>query len=277
MKAIKALVLLMSVAMAMIGTSCSSSRQAVNNGQTPSGINGNIGEYAQYATWKTLVSKGKVTLTAGAGKTVSSSMQMKMIAGRSISISVRPLLGIEMARLYIANDEIIILDRYHKIYVREKASVLTSGVPVDITTLQDILLGRPHILGKGTFTAALAGDVVLTADNGTVKLTPVEQYEGFNYAYVFNADRNLERLDVSPAGGESIYSANYRNVETTLAGKVATEVDVATKLNGTDISLGLSLKTLTWNNDISDDIEIPADYQEATGSSIIKALGGTVR
>ena len=277
MKAIKALVLLMSVAMAMIGTSCSSSRQAVNNGQTPSGINGNIGEYAQYATWKTLVSKGNVTLTAGAGKTVSSSMQMKMIAGRSISISVRPLLGIEMARLYIANDEIIILDRYHKIYVREKASVLTSGVPVDINTLQDILLGRPHILGKGTFTAALAGDVVLTADNGTVKLTPVEQYEGFNYAYVFNADRNLERLDVSPAGGESIYSANYRNVETTLAGKVATEVDVATKLNGTDIALGLSLKTLTWNNDISDDIEIPADYQEATGSSIIKALGGTVR
>ena len=208
---------------------------------------------------------------------MSSSMQMKMIAGRSISISVRPLLGIEMARLYIANDEIIILDRYHKIYVREKASVLTSGVPVDINTLQDILLGRPHILGKGTFTAALAGDVVLTADNGTVKLTPVEQYEGFNYAYVFNADRNLERLDVSPAGGESIYSANYRNVGTTLAGKVATEVDVATKLNGTDIALGLSLKTLTWNNDISDDIEIPADYQEATGSSIIKALGGTVR
>ena len=277
MKAIKALVLLMSVAMAMIGTSCSSSRQAVNNGQTPSGIDSKIGEYAQYATWKTLVSKGKVTLTAGAGKTVSSSMQMKMIAGRSISISVRPLLGIEMARLYIANDEIIILDRYHKIDVREKASVLTSGVPVDINTLQDILLGRPHILGKGTFTAALAGDVVLTADNGTVKLTPVEQYEGFNYAYVFNADRNLERLDVSPAGGESIYSANYRNVETTLAGKVATEVDVATKLNGTDIALGLSLKTLTWNNDISDDIEIPADYQEATGSSIIKALGGTVR
>ena len=133
------------------------------------------------------MSKGKVTLTAGAGKTVSSSMQMKMIAGRSISISVRPLLGIEMARLYIANDEIIILDRYHKIYVREKASVLTSGVPVDINTLQDILLGRPHILGKGTFTAALAGDVMLTADNGTVKLTPVEQYDGFNYAYVFSA------------------------------------------------------------------------------------------
>ena len=99
MKAIKALVLLMSVAMAMIGTSCSSSRQAVNNGQTPSGIDSKIGEYAQYATWKTLVSKGKVTLTAGAGKTVSSSMQMKMIAGRSISISVRPLLAIEMHRL----------------------------------------------------------------------------------------------------------------------------------------------------------------------------------
>lgn len=277
MKAIKAIVLLMIVAVAMIGTGCSSSRQAVNKEQTLSSIDSRIGEFAQYAAWETLVCKGKVTLAAGAGKTVTSSMQMKMIAGRSISISVRPLLGIEMARLYIAGDEIVILDRYHKVYVREKASVLTSGMPVDITTLQDILLGRPHILGKGTFTAALAGDVVLTANGDAVTLSPVEQYEGFNYAYVFNADRNLERLEVAPNGGDAIYSANYSNVATTRAGKVATEVAVATKLNGVDLTLGLTLNSLTWNNDISDDIDIPADYQEATGSSIIKALGGTVR
>ena len=251
MKAIKAIVLLMIVAVAMIGTGCSSSRQAVNKEQTLSSIDSRIGEFAQYAAWKTLVCKGKVTLAAGAGKTVTSSMQMKMIAGRSISISVRPLLGIEMARLYIAGDEIVILDRYHKVYVREKA--------------------------KGTFTAALAGDVVLTANGDAVTLSPVEQYEGFNYAYVFNADRNLERLEVTPNGGDAIYSANYSNVATTRAGKVATEVAVATKLNGVDLTLGLTLNSLTWNNDISDDIEIPADYQEATGSSIIKALGGTVR
>ena len=132
-------------------------------------------------------------------------------------------------------------------------------------------------MGKGTFTAALAGDVVLTANGDAVTLSPVEQYEGFNYAYVFNADRNLERLEVTPNGGDAIYSANYSNVTTTRAGKVATEVAVATKLNGVDLTLGLTLNSLTWNNDISDDIDIPADYQEATGSSIIKALGGTVR
>ena len=70
MKAIKAIVLLMIVAVAMIGTGCSSSRQAVNKEQTLSSIDSRIGEFAQYAAWETLVCKGKVTLAAGAGKTV---------------------------------------------------------------------------------------------------------------------------------------------------------------------------------------------------------------
>ncbi|MGN0214235.1 MAG: DUF4292 domain-containing protein [Muribaculaceae bacterium] len=277
-KRLKAIMPMMLLAMvAMLGTGCSSSRQAVNTGGQDVDTTVKIGELAQYADWQTLVCSGKVSLAIGTDKSVRSSMQMKMIEGKSISISIRPLLGIEMARLYIANDEIVIIDRYHKVYVREKASLLTSGVPVDVSTLQDILLGRPHVLGKGTLNASMANDVTFKIENGTINMSPVEQYEGFGYGYVFNANRCVERLDVWPTGGEAIYSVNYAGIETTLAGKISTEVAVATKLNGAALSLDLSLKNFTWNTEFSDDVDIPAGYNEATGSSIIKALGGTVR
>ena len=153
---------LVALVMIAVCASCSSTRNAANggNGQT-SFTKTAASEYAQYGDWKSLVTSGKVSIAIGGNKSMSSSMQMKMVKGRSISFSIRPFLGIEVGKMYIVDDEIVIIDRIHKVYVKEKASLLTSGVPVDVLTLQDILLGRPHILGEGTFCASMADKVEL--------------------------------------------------------------------------------------------------------------------
>lgn len=273
--------MMLSVASVMIlmGASCSTTRQAGSSstGNVSSTSIKGVSEYAQYGDWKSLVSSGKVSFAMQGGKSMSSSMQMKMVNGRSISISIRPLLGIEMARVYIADDEIVIIDRIHKVYVKEKASLLTSGVPVDVATLQDIMLGRPHILGQGTFSAAMANEVSLEHDGATTYLLPLKQYAGFSYKYAFDEQKNIVSLDVSPAGGQSVYSVKYADVETSLAGKVSTKTTVDTEINGKSLSLDMNLKSMTWNTDFVDNMEIPSGYSQASGSSIIKALGGTIR
>jgi len=271
-------VLTMVAAMAVMNTSCSSSRQ-VSNGNNQQLVTESKGvqEYAQYGDWTSLVSGGKVSVATSGGKSMSSSMQMKMVKGKSISISMRPLLGIEVARVYIVDDEIVIIDRIHKIYVKEKASLLTSGVPVDVATLQDIMLGRPHLIGKGTFSASMAGDVELQHIGSDSYITPKSQYEGFTYRYAFDANKNIKGLEVSVVGGQSVYAVNYNDVETSLAGKVATETSVNTEINGKTLMLDMTLKNLTWNTDFNDSFEIPSGYSQASGSSIIKALGGTIR
>lgn len=269
---------LVALVMIAVCASCSSTRNAANggNGQT-SFTKTAASEYAQYGDWKSLVTSGKVSIAIGGGKSMSSSMQMKMVKGRSISFSIRPFLGIEVGKMYIVDDEIVIIDRIHKVYVKEKASLLTSGVPVDVLTLQDILLGRPHILGEGTFCASMADKVELQREGAMAYIKPKNQYEGFSYQYAFDEQKNVVSLDVAPMGGSSIYSVKYGDVETSLAGKVATRTSVDTEISGKSLSLDMTIKSMTWNTDFNDEVEIPNGYTQSSGSAIINALGGTIR
>ncbi|MGM9804169.1 MAG: DUF4292 domain-containing protein [Muribaculaceae bacterium] len=260
--------------LSIMGTSCSTTRRAAQGGSNIATETG-LSQLAQFGEWQTLTTGGKVAL--GGTKSMSSSMQMKMVRGKSIAISIRPLLGIEMAKIYVSGDEIVIVDKYHKVYVREKASVLTSGVPVDVTTLQDILLGRVHILGKGTLSSTMANDVILSQEGNETMLMPSMQYEGFTYSYTFGDDRCVKSLNVSPVGSESIYSVIYDAIETTVAGKISGHTSVMTNVNGNPLELELTLRNLVWNAEFSDEIVIPEGYTEASGSSIVKALGTTVR
>ena len=78
-------------------------------------------------------------------------------------------------------------------------------------------------------------------------------------------------------GGSSIYSVKYGDVETSLAGKVATRTSVDTEISGKSLSLDMTIKSMTWNTDFNDEVEIPNGYTQSSGSAIIKALGGTIR
>ncbi len=259
----------------VMATSCGTSKQA---GQYAGGTDvksAQLGEYAKYGSWNTLVAGGKVAL--GGEKKMSSTMQLKMERGKSISISLRPLLGIEVARIHVEGDDIIIIDRLNKMYIKEKASLLTSGVSVDVATLQDLMLGRAHILGKGTLSPTMAGDVNVVASDYGVVISPKEQYEGFEYGYTYNTDKQIVSLDVKPVGGSSIYNVEYGGVQTSEAGNVATITKVATEINDKALSLELNMKNHVWNGEISNDLVIPSNYSKSTASSILKALGGTVK
>jgi hypothetical protein len=256
-------------------TSCGTSRRASETLGGTEQKSAQLSEYAKYGKWNTLVTSGKVAL--GGEKKMSSSMQLKMVRGKSISISLRPLLGIEVAKIHIEGDDIVIIDRLHKLYIKEKASLLTSGVPVDVSTMQDLLLGRAHILGKGTLSATMKDDVNIVASDFGVVITPKEQYHGFEYGYTYNVDKELVSLEVKPVEGSSIYSVVYGGVQTSEAGNVATTTQVATKINDKALSLELNMKNHSWNAEINNDLDIPQGYSQSTASSILKAMGATVK
>ena len=67
--------------------------------------------------WTDFSVNGKIHLTSSS--TMSSSMLLKMVRGKSISISLRPMLGIEVGKLYIDNENVTIIDKVHNIYVQE--------------------------------------------------------------------------------------------------------------------------------------------------------------
>lgn len=262
-------------------TSCSKKVIQTNDDNGITGIatddNGNpqidISAFYQ-PDWRTFKSGGNVQIGSGS-KSLNSSMQMKMIRNKSIYVSVRPMLGIEAAKMVVNGDSILLVDKLHKRYILEKASLLTNGVPITVGALQDIFLGRAFELGKGSLTQNLKDDFTVSVKDNKVVLTPKNQYNGFDYNFVYDSRNNIVSLNVIPSNSNSsTYSVTYRKVQGTVAGKVATEASVSTKLNGNSFKLDMEYKDLQWNENFTIDTNIPKNYKRIEGKDIMQLLGG---
>lgn len=226
---------------------------------------------ATFGNWTTMKAGGTVTLDGGAS--FSSSMQMRMIKGRSIYISVRPLGLVEVAKLVVTGDTLIVVDKLHKRYLCENVKLITNGIPADVNTLQDIFLGRAFILGEGTLNRVTASKVAATAENGVNTIKPIAQYKGFTYAFKFDSALKILSVEVVPASGAaSTYAVNYGDVQYTPAGNVAGSIDVTTKLNNRNFTLKLDYSNFSWNEKVKIDTGFPRNYTKVEGSSLLKML-----
>lgn len=237
------------------------------------GIIKDLSPYFQ-ADWQYFKSGGNVDIVAGK-KSMSSSMQMKMIRGKSIYISIRPFLGIEAAKLVVKGDSILLVDKLNKRYILEKASILTNGIPVTVDILQDIFLGRAFELGKGSLTQDIKDDFTARVENNKVILTPKQQFNGFDYGFVYDGLSNIVSLNVTPTKlGASTYSVAYSGIQGSVAGKVATKASVSTKVGGNALNLNLEYKDIKWNEAFTIDTNAPKNYKRIEGKDILQLLSG---
>lgn len=278
----KTLALALVATMGMGLTACGSQRSAIDTvgiatQPTPAANEPNVTERLNAiaeatADWSTLSAGG--TIGIGGAKSFSSKMQMRMERGKSIYISLRPLLGIEVGRL-VVGDSVIVIDKLHKRYIAANASLLTNGVPVDVTTLQDIFLGRPFVLGEGSFAKRLVGKVKMTRVDGSMVMEPRKQYAGFTYSFTFNTDNRMRAANVKPSGSKTAtYSVKYADVNTsTPAGSVAGSVSAATEVKGQPFELYIDYGGMTWNESVKIDTKVPSGYTRVDSRQLLNMLG----
>ncbi len=279
MSNIKLLFVAVSIAL-MVMSSCSKKVvQPVIDVNNPSTVNMTssatvVTKYIQ-PEWSSFKSGGNAIIEAG-GKSTGSSMQMRMQRGKSIYVSLRPLMGIEVAKMVIYGDSILLVDKVHKRYMLEKASLLTNGVPVTVDNLQDIFLGRAFELGKGSLNPNIKDDfIVENVEGGKVVLKPRDMFQGFEYNFVYDKSNNMLSLNVIPTKeGESSYSVAYDNVKGTVAGKVPTSLRVSTTMRGRAFTLSLDYNDMKWNEDFTIDTAEPKKYTRVEGGDIMLLLGG---
>ncbi len=245
---------------------------ASSNSQTPAPSV--ISQIAStYGAWSTVKIGGSVAF--GGAVSFSSSMQMRMARDKSIYISVRPLGLVEAAKLVITGDTLIVVDKLHKRYLCENVKIITNGVPADVSTLQDIFLGRAFVLGEGTLSGALAKQVALSDLNGGHLLQPKKQYKGFSYHFKFDAEHKILSVEVAPAGTPtaSTYAVKYSNVGMTMAGLVPGKIDVSTKLNNKNVTLKLEYSNFSWNEPLKIDTSLPKKYTKMSVANLSGMFG----
>lgn len=227
---------------------------------------------AKLGDWQTMQTGGNIKLNAGSS--FSSSIQVRMVKDQAIYISLRPMLGIEAGRLIITADSLYAVDKIHKRYIAEKVSILTSGIPVTVSEVQDMFLGRPFIIGKGTVDNETKSGLNVTREGNTVVLSPDEQYKGYGYAFTFDKNGRITSLDIVPTGGKTAaYQVKYDDVRGTSAGNVAHGININATVERKAMSLALNYKDIDWNGKVKIDASIPQNYKRMSARDLFSMFG----
>lgn len=262
--------LLILIALAALMTACGTTKKATTlptQPGTPSGqatqptvdVNPIDAIITTLGGWQTMQTGGNIKLSAGSS--FSSAIQVRMVRDQAIYISLRPLLGIEAGKLIITADSLYAIDKVHKRYIAEKVSILTSGIPVTVSDVQDIFLGRPCIIGKGTLSQANRSEMTYGTEQNSVMLTPSAKYMGYVYSFIFDKSNRITSLDIAPEGSSTAaYKVKYSDVKATKAGNIAHSINANATIEKKKLTFSLTYKDIDWNGDIKIDRSLPKGY-----------------
>ena len=264
------------IMLAAMMTACGTFKKATSNTDTtttntttPQGdeIDSYDAVIATLGDWQTMQTGGNIKLNAGSS--FSSSIQMRMVRDQAIFISLRPILGIEVGRLLITADSLYAVDKVHKRYIAEKVSILTSGIPLTVSDVQDIFLGRPFIIGKGTMNESVKAGTTVTREGNMVLLTPGEQYKGYGYTFTFDKNNRITSLDIVPvSGATAVFQVKYSDVRGTTAGNIAHGINANATVDNKKMALSLTYKDIDWNGNIKIDRSIPSGYSRMSARDL---------
>lgn len=91
-----------------------------------------------------LTAKAAVDYTDKSGETNSFDVNIRMCQDSAIWISIIPLLGIEVSRLLVTKDSVIVLDRVHKTYLKRDMQYFEEQLKTNVSyeMLQAVMIGN---------------------------------------------------------------------------------------------------------------------------------------
>lgn len=226
-----------------------------------------------YTPWETFSAKATASF---AGSNLRSSVEIRMVRGKAIQVSIRPLLGIEIARLLMTTDSVFVYDKFNKRYIAEALDGFYDLMPVAITPceLQNILLGRPFIIGDELLTDADMDkfDFVVT-NNADWALQPKEQYKLFTYRFLLSG-KNLMGLQAYNTNATKQISCSYANQHIT--GNHALPSFVQLTAQGSSrkytLSINYDVSTATWDSPFEIEKLPSAGYTIMNFEQLLKSL-----
>lgn len=220
--------------------------------------------------WTDFSSSGNITVSTTGS--LSSAIQIKMVRGRSISISIRPLLGIEMGKLFVDKDSVTLVDKYHNIYVRESVSQLL-GNGIGLYALQNLLLSRPFDLTDGAISASNAYHFSATAPDNERRwqMRPAKANQLFGYFFDM-IENNVSRFNVTLNNGQQ-YAMDFSAFKPADGKVIATSISAHIEIGGAKVGMDLKYtKSIRWNSGVTDYIRIPDGARRYSLAQLLKSL-----
>lgn len=207
-------------------------------------------------------------------KSFSVSGRATMVKDESIYISIR-VFGFEAANIYVTPDSIFASYKLNKIYIAEETGRLLANYPVTVGNIQDLLLGRAFMLGKGTLSSDMKKKLDLNSTAESWSVTPSQNLKKVIYSFLFDLNSNALAMTKVDIEGKKPVECKYMNPPVnTAAGYVPKGINISTTLKDIpiDATIAWNLSSAKWNSGATAKWKTPKGYKRISVSDLLKAL-----
>lgn len=218
--------------------------------------------------YNTISTKGKIEFN---GKEVSAIF--KIVKNEILQVSIRPVLGIEMARIDITPDKILFLDRFNKQYTEITFQEIQSSTGLDLNyyNLQSILTNKIFIQGKENlymddfklFTySTMPEHYVLTFDKNEVA----------TYEFFIDSANKIDEVKVSNPVSNAVFLWNYAEFMKDDNYVYPTELIANLSYGKKKVQAKINYNKLSINTEFQVDQSVPSKYTKRSLKEIISKI-----
>jgi hypothetical protein len=191
--------------------------------------------------------------TDGKGHDVNATV--KMYKDSAIWISVNAILGIEAIRLLITKDSVKLMNKLDKTYAFRGIGFLqeTTKLPLDLHTLQELIIGNPVYLDTNIIRYNRNGGVVTLFSLGDLFKNLLTLNEG-NATLIHSKLTDTDPFRVRTA------DLSYSEYENKMGLPFATKRQIIVSERGR-LEVKLDFKNYTFNQEVSFPLKVPKNYE----------------
>jgi hypothetical protein len=204
--------------------------------------------------YKTFSAKVKVEYKGRDGKNEDVNANIRMYKDSAIWINVNALLGIDVMRVLITKDSVKLLDKLNKTYTARSVDYLqeVSSLPLDLETVQDLLIGNALFVDSNIVSYSLKNDKVSMLSLG----------KWFKNLITLRAHDNIllqSKLDDVDVAKNRTAELLYEEYENKKGFPFSTKRSIIVVEKG-KLQIKLDFKQYDFNEDVSFPFSVPKNY-----------------
>lgn len=221
-----------------------------------------------YLGWEEM--KVPVNLSLKSPKRFNVGGTLTMVRNQSIHLSLR-FFGMEVASVMVTQDSIFALYKLEKIYFAESIADLLGGFPATVGNVQDMLLGRPFVLGED---AIRLSDCRLEGTAATWSITPSRSPFGMSYDFTVDTPSGCVELLTVNVPSRAPITAEYSEFASSATGPLAgtTLISAPTSRGTFSGELELNPRKAEWGKGYARSWSVPRGYTRVKAADILAKL-----
>ena len=223
--------------------------------------------------YSTFSSKLNMSFSTGR-KVLNSRATLRIVRNEAIQLSIQPIFGIEMFRLYIQPDCIIILDRMNKRYVQETYDDLKKEYPIGFNfyTLQSLFTNALFIPEQSSVLIDDYNKFRYLQSSDNYLLSGRDKLSDINYSFCVNGNDQITLTQMYMPAKK--YSLEWSYDEFSLVEKLffPLEMKVSASSEKINLNTSISLSSINFDESLTLDSSIPSSYTKVELKEVIKLL-----